>query len=319
MQNKILVTGGAGYIGSHITDLLVKNGYEVTVFDNFSEGSSLTRLIKSIKIINGDILDFRSISHALSGVDTVVHLAAKKSVGESAKNPFKYYENNLIGTINVLKAMRQKEIENIIFSSSAAVYSNSNKDLIYEDDETNPISTYGNSKLLAEKLVLDLGNKNEVKGIILRYFNVAGTNKPNMVDRSNDNLIPKIINSIVNQTSAYVYGRNYDTPDGTCIRDYIHVSDVARVHLNALIKLQSTSKSSIYNIGSGVGHSVQQIFSKIESRSGHKINIVESQPRIGDPVKVVASIKKAEKELLWKPEIGIDEIINSAWQARPIA
>jgi UDP-glucose 4-epimerase len=318
MINKILVTGGAGYIGSHVTDLLVKKGYDVIVYDNFSEGSSPTRIKKSINIIKGDILDIESLTKALDGVSAVVHCAAKKSVGESAENPIKYYENNFVGTINVLKAMKQKNIKNIILSSSAAVYSDLNKDLIHEDDETNPISIYGFSKLLSEKLLLDLDINNEIKFIILRYFNVAGTYKPSMVDSSNDNLIPRVIESVVTQTQAYVYGRNYNTPDGTCIRDYIHVSDVAKAHLSALTKLELNGNSSIYNIGSGVGHSVQEIFSRIESITGHSIKIVDSQPRIGDPIKVVAAIKKAEVELSWKPDIGIDEIINSAWKAKLI-
>jgi UDP-glucose 4-epimerase len=316
MMGRILVTGGAGYIGSHVTDLLLRKGYDVIVYDNFSEGSSLRRLKKSINIIKGDILDFESLTRAFDGVSAVIHLAAKKSVSESVKNPFKYYENNYLGTVNVLNAMKQRNIKNIIFSSSAAVYSDLNKDFIHESDETKPISIYGYSKLLSEKTLLHFYINNEIKFIILRYFNVAGTYRPSMVDRSNDNLIPRIIESIVTQKQAYIYGRNYNTPDGTCIRDYVHVSDVAKAHLYALAKFELNGNSSIYNIGSGVGISVQEIFSRIESITGHRINIIESEPRFGDPVKVVASIKKAEIELSWKPDLGIDEIINSAWQAK---
>jgi UDP-glucose 4-epimerase len=310
---KVLVTGGAGYIGAHVSELLQENGYSVRIFDDFSNG--LDKRVKNFKdIFNGDITDREAVLKSMDGMDAVIHLAAKKAVGESVSNPLKYYTNNVGGTMNVLAAMSLKKVNKLVFSSSAAVYSPSEKDAIEESDPTDPLSPYGATKLLSEQLISKVGQAEGFSTISLRYFNVVGSKKVEFGDNSRDNLVPKVFAAFKEGKSPEIYGADYPTKDGTCIRDYIHVQDLAEAHLVALKQLD-TKVDGVYNVGSGTGYSVKEIFDQLEESMAVKLNPVISARRSGDSPKLIASIKKIEKDLGWRPKATLKEMIDSAWAA----
>jgi UDP-glucose 4-epimerase len=310
---KVLVTGGAGYIGAHVSELLQENGYSVRIFDDFSNG--LDKRVKNFKdIFNGDITDREAVLKSMDGMDAVIHLAAKKAVGESVSNPLKYYTNNVGGTMNVLAAMSLKKVNKLVFSSSAAVYSPSEKDAIEESDPTDPLSPYGATKLLSEQLISKVGQAEGFSTISLRYFNVVGSKKVEFGDNSRDNLVPKVFAAYKEGKSPEIYGADYPTKDGTCIRDYIHVQDLAEAHLVALKQLD-TKVDGVYNVGSGTGYSVKEIFDQLEESMAVKLNPVISARRSGDSPKLIASIKKIEKDLGWRPKATLKEMIDSAWAA----
>ena len=310
---KVLVTGGAGYIGAHVSELLQENGYSVRIFDDFSNG--LDKRVKEFEdIFNGDITDREAVLKSMEGMDAVIHLAAKKAVGESVSNPLKYYTNNVGGTMNVLAAMSLKKVNKLVFSSSAAVYSPSEKDAIEESDPTDPLSPYGATKLLSEQLISKVGQAEGFSTISLRYFNVVGSKKVEFGDNSRDNLVPKVFAAFKEGKSPEIYGADYPTKDGTCIRDYIHVQDLAEAHLVALKQLD-TKVDGVYNVGSGTGYSVKEIFDQLEESMAVKLNPVTSARRPGDSPKLIASIKKIEKDLGWRPKATLKEMIDSAWAA----
>jgi UDP-glucose 4-epimerase len=310
---KVLVTGGAGYIGAHVSELLQENGYSVRIFDDFSNG--LDKRVKEFKdIFKGDITDREAVLKSMEGMDAVIHLAAKKAVGESVSNPLKYYTNNVGGTMNVLAAMSLKKVNKLVFSSSAAVYSPSEKDAIEESDPTDPLSPYGATKLLSEQLISKVGQAEGFSTISLRYFNVVGSKKVEFGDNSRDNLVPKVFAAFKEGKSPEIYGADYPTKDGTCIRDYIHVQDLAEAHLVALKQLD-TKVDGVYNVGSGTGYSVKEIFDLLEVSMAVKLNPVTSARRPGDSPKLIASIKKIEKDLGWRPKATLKEMIDSAWAA----
>lgn len=310
---KVLVTGGAGYIGAHVSELLQENGYSVRIFDDFSNG--LDKRVKEFEdIFNGDITDREAVLNSMEGMDAVIHLAAKKAVGESVSNPLKYYTNNVGGTMNVLAAMSLKKVNKLVFSSSAAVYSPSEKDAIEESDPTDPLSPYGATKLLSEQLISKVGQAEGFSTISLRYFNVVGSKKVEFGDNSRDNLVPKVFAAFKEGKSPEIYGADYPTKDGTCIRDYIHVQDLAEAHLVALKQLDN-KVDGVYNVGSGTGYSVKEIFDQLEESMAVKLNPVTSARRPGDSPKLIASIKKIEKDLGWRPKATLKEMIDSAWTA----
>ena len=310
---KVLVTGGAGYIGAHVSELLQENGYSVRIFDDFSNG--LDKRVKEFEdIFNGDITDREAVLKSMEGMDAVIHLAAKKAVGESVSNPLKYYTNNVGGTMNLLAAMSLKKVNKLVFSSSAAVYSPSEKDAIEESDPTDPLSPYGATKLLSEQLISKVGQAEGFSTISLRYFNVVGSKKVEFGDNSRDNLVPKVFAAFKEGKSPEIYGADYPTKDGTCIRDYIHVQDLAEAHLVALKQLD-TKVDCVYNVGSGTGYSVKKIFDQLEESMAVKLNPVISARRPGDSPKLIASIKKIEKDLGWRPKATLKEMIDSAWAA----
>lgn len=310
---KVLVTGGAGYIGAHVSELLQENGFSVRIFDDFSNG--LDKRVKNFKdIFNGDITDREAVLKSMEGMDAVIHLAAKKAVGESVSNPLKYYTNNVGGTMNVLAAMSLKKVNKLVFSSSAAVYSPSEKDAIEESDPTDPLSPYGATKLLSEQLISKVGQAEGFSTISLRYFNVVGSKKVEFGDNSRDNLVPKVFAAFKEGKSPEIYGADYPTKDGTCIRDYIHVQDLAEAHLVALKQLD-TKADGVYNVGSGTGYSVKEIFDQLEESMAVKLNPTTSARRPGDSPKLIASIKKIEKDLGWRPKATLKEMIDSAWAA----
>jgi UDP-glucose 4-epimerase len=311
---KVLVTGGAGYIGAHVSDLLEKNGYQVRIFDDFSNG--LERRTKSFSdIYNGDITDRDAVLNAMDGVDAVIHLAAKKAVGESVSNPLKYYTNNVGGTMNLLAAMSLKKVSKIVFSSSAAVYSPSEKDAITESDPTEPLSPYGATKLLSEQLISKVGEAEGLSTISLRYFNVVGSANIEFGDNSRDNLVPKVFTAFNEGKRPEIYGDDYPTKDGTCVRDYIHVQDLAEAHFVALKQLDKGKVDEIYNVGSGTGYSVKEMMEQLAISMGVDLNPVTVPRRAGDSPKLIASIKKIEKDLGWRPKATLKEMIDSAWAA----
>jgi UDP-glucose 4-epimerase len=314
-MTKVLVTGGAGYIGAHVAYELLNEGYSVRIYDDFSNGLHKRVDGKFRDIVEGDILDREKLIQAMQGVDAVIHLAAKKAVEESVKNPLKYYENNVGGTLNLLAAMSVKGVKKIVFSSSAAVYSPNDKDAVEETDPTVPLSPYGATKLLSEELISSVGNAEKISHISLRYFNVVGSAIPEFGDNSKDNLVPKVFLALKNGKRPEIYGTDYPTPDGTCIRDYIHVQDLAKAHVAALKRTESGFVSSIYNVGSGKGYSVREMMNQLSATIGRDVNPQESPARAGDSPKLIASIKKIESELGWKPIATLKEMIDSSWAA----
>ena len=314
-MSEVLVTGGAGYIGAHVAAELLKSGYSIRIYDDFSNGLHRRVDGKFRDIVDGDMLDRVKLLAALDGIDAVIHLAAKKSVEESVKNPLKYYENNVGGTLNLLGAMAAKGVKQLVYSSSAAVYSPNDKEAVVEDDPTAPLSPYGASKLLSEQLISSVGSAEQISNISLRYFNVVGSNIVEFGDNSKDNLVPKVFLALKNGKRPQIYGSDYPTPDGTCIRDYIHVQDLALAHLAALKKVESGYVSQVYNVGSGKGYSVKEMMDQISKSIGRDINPEVSDARAGDSPKLIASIDKIKEQLGWSPKASLEEMIDSAWQA----
>jgi UDP-glucose 4-epimerase len=314
-MSKVLVTGGAGYIGAHVAAELLKSGYSIRIYDDFSNGLHRRVDGKFRDIVDGDMLDRVKLLGALDGIDAVIHLAAKKAVEESVKDPLKYYENNVGGTLNLLGAMAAKGVKQLVYSSSAAVYSPNDKEAVLEDDPTAPLSPYGASKLLAEQLISSVGSAEQISNISLRYFNVVGSNIAEFGDNSKDNLVPKVFLALKNGKRPQIYGSDYPTPDGTCIRDYIHVQDLALAHLAALKKVESGYISQVYNVGSGKGYSVKEMMDQISKSIGRDINPELSPARAGDSPKLIASIDKIKEQLGWSPRASLEEMIDSAWQA----
>jgi len=312
---KILVVGGAGYIGAHVAYLLQENGYGVRIYDDFSNGLKSRIDGKFSDVVIGDVLDRQALISACEGIDAVIHLAAKKAVGESVDNPLKYYENNVGGTLNLLAAMSLKGVKKIVFSSTAAVYAPSEKLSITESDLTEPLSPYGQTKLLSEKLISAVATAEDLSSISLRYFNVVGALRDEFADNSKDNLVPKVFAALKAGKNPEIYGSDYPTKDGSCIRDYIHISDLAKAHLVALEKVFSTKVDEVYNVGSGTGYSVTEMINQIAESIGKPITPTLSPRRSGDTAQLIASIAKIERDLGWKPERSLKEMIDSAWQA----
>ena len=314
-MKKILVVGGAGYIGAHVAYLLQENGYGVRIYDDFSNGLKSRIDGKFSDVVIGDVLDRQALISACEGMDAVIHLAAKKAVGESVDNPLKYYENNVGGTLNLLAAMSLKGVKKIVFSSTAAVYAPSEKLSITESDSTEPLSPYGQTKLLSEKLISAVAKAENLSSISLRYFNVVGALRDEFADNSKDNLVPKVFAALKAGKNPEIYGSDYPTKDGSCIRDYIHISDLAKAHLVALEKVFATYVDEVYNVGSGSGYSVTEMINQIAESIGKAITPTLSPRRPGDTAQLIASIAKIERDLGWKPERSLKEMIDSAWQA----
>jgi UDP-glucose 4-epimerase len=314
-MSKVLVIGGAGYIGAHICQSLVDNGYSVRIFDDFSNG--LHRRIdgKFTDLVEASVLDRSALISAMDGIDSVIHLAAKKAVEESVSNPLKYYEHNVGGTLNILAAMAVKKVKKIVFSSTAAVYAPSEKSAIDETDLLAPLSPYGATKVMAEELIKSVGAAEGFSTISLRYFNVVGSTKVEFADNSKDNLVPKVFAAIKRGESPEIYGSDYPTKDGTCIRDYIHVADLADSHLSALKRVESAIVHEVYNVGSGKGYSVKEMIGQISVSMKKELTPKLCPRRAGDIPQLIASISKIERELGWKPKRSLKEMIDSAWQA----
>ena len=311
---KVLVTGGAGYIGSICVEELLQRGDEVVVFDNLSEGHR-NSIDHRATFMQGDLLDPKSISLAIntSRPDAVMHFAANALVAESMQNPYKYFHNNVYGGLNLLHAMVENGVNRIVFSSTCATFGTPDRIPIDEDAEQNPINPYGESKLMFEKILRWFDQIHGLTFVILRYFNVAGASeKFGEHHRLETHLIPRVLQVALGRLPhAEIYGTDFPTPDGTCIRDYIHVLDLASAHILAL----STPKSDAFNLGTGGGTSVREVIDACRKVTGHPIPAVEKPRRQGDPPRLVASSEKAKEKLGWMPQFeNIEAIVGSAWR-----
>jgi len=320
MKHKVLITGGAGYIGAIISTYLLDNGLEVTVVDDLSTGNKGS-VDKRAIFHQGSILDESFLIKSLTGIDTVIHCAAKSLVGESFASAHLYSQVNTDGTNALLHAMTQVGVNKVIFSSTAAVYGEANDEPLLENSQINPINPYGQSKYAAEQLISGFANEGNA-AVIFRYFNVAGSYKSDKGEllvenhQNETHLIPKIMkNSLRNgvDSKVEIYGNNFPTKDGTCIRDYLHIQDLAHAHLLAIEKLEM-GVSKVFNLGSGVGYSVLEVLNEIEKVMRVKLNRVTSPARKGDPAVLLAAIDKVKDQLGWKPEASLNEIIASSWQ-----
>tara|TARA_Y100001958_G_C21112649_1_gene459085 strand:+ start:16 stop:987 length:972 start_codon:yes stop_codon:yes gene_type:complete len=315
---KFLVTGGAGYIGSHMVKFLLLKNHEVTVFDNLSTGKLINNKVNFIKV---DLINRKKLDQLMSKkkFDAVFHFAALSIVNVSEKEPRKYYINNVIGTKNLINSMIKYKINNLIFSSSASVYGVPKTKKILETHQMKPISEYGRNKKEIEKFLTLVGKKKNFKSISFRYFNAAGADGSAKIGENHKpetHLIPKILNSIKHkQKKVYIYGNSYKTIDGTCVRDYIHVNDIVRAHYYGLKKFRQKKCVLNYNIGSGKGYSVLEIINGIEKVTKVKLKIIFKKKRKGDPPLLVADCKKILRDLKWKPKYkSIDKILSTAWQ-----
>lgn len=314
-NKKILVLGGAGYIGSHVVCELLDKGYEVLVYDNMSSGQN-ENLFEKAGFIKADILDVDSLQKAMQGVDAVIFFAGKKAVGESMVNPELYAQNNLIGAVNVLNAMCANGVKNIIFSSSAAVYGIPQYVPLDENHPLNPINFYGFTKWEMERLLAWYDRLKGIKYAALRYFNAAGYDTQGRVrgrEQNPQNLLP-IIAEVADgkRKCLQIFGTDYDTPDGTCLRDYIHVSDLASAHVLALEALFAGRDSMTLNLGTGKGVSVKEIVDAAEKFLGRKLPVEYGERRPGDPAVLYAKADKAKELLGWEPKfVSVDEIVSS--------
>lgn len=314
----ILVTGGAGYIGSHFVKLLQEKGVKIIVFDNLSRGHRES-VPDSIAFEHVSLLDFQRLKEAIAkySIDVVVHFAAFAYVGESVENPLMYYENNVIGSFNLLNAMRERGIDKIVFSSTCSVYGNPEKMPISEDTLTSPINPYAKSKLMVENILSDYSNAYGIRYVALRYFNAAGASEDITIGESHDpepHLIPLVLyTALGKRDSIRVFGNDYPTPDGTCIRDYIHVSDLGDAHIRAVEYLVQGKESTVINLGTGVGNSVLEVIKSAEKVTGKKIHYEVVGRRPGDPAVLVADNTKASKVLGWQPKFNLDSILTTAW------
>lgn len=329
-QNKsILVTGGAGYIGSHTIAELIQEGYDVVSIDNFYNSSNkvfdqLEKLTgKKIHNISLDLCDYEKIIIELGNkhFDAIIHFAAYKAVGDSVKNPLKYYKNNIGALLGILEIAQKFKIPSFVFSSSCAVYNPNELPPYTEKNKVTPTSPYGMTKLLCEEIIQDyVSYMPAFHAVSLRYFNPAGAHFSNLIGEDPKekaiNLVPAIIRAVRTSDPLSIFGDNYDTPDGTCIRDYIHVVDLARAHISALKHLKSHSDAlyEVFNLGTGKGVSVLEMIKSFEEVNDLKVPVVTMERRQGDMPEVYADTTKAEKYLKWKAKYSLKDIMKSAWQ-----
>jgi len=315
----VLVTGGAGYIGSHTVKALKEAGHYVVVFDDLSTGHRES--VAGVPFVQGDVTRREDLLDALKrySIDAVMHFAAKSLVGESMQDPAKYYVNNVAGGVTLLEALREAGVGTIIFSSTAAVYGEPESIPIPEEHPLRPTSVYGRTKLMFEQMLEDYRRVYGLRYAALRYFNAAGADPSGQIGEDHDpetHLIPIVLQAALGQREAVtIFGTDYDTPDGTCIRDYIHVTDLADAHVLALEALKAGGPGGVYNLGNGNGFSVRQVIEAAERVVGAKIPVKEGDRRPGDPAVLVASSARAQRELGWKPRFtDLDEIVRTAWQ-----
>ena len=314
-MSKWLVTGGAGYIGAHVVKSLLENNFEVVVVDDLSTGLE-RKIPKNVKFYKINISNTLELTNILRNekIEGVIHLAAKKAVGESVLNPSLYYQENIGGLISLLEAMSHADVKKIVYSSSAAVYGTPKEDKVSEESVTNPESPYGETKLVGEWLLKADQQARNVRFISLRYFNVVGAGNNELGDTGVNNLIPMVFSAISKNERPQIFGNDYATKDGTCIRDYIHVEDLAFAHVLAAKKL-TENYSEILNIGTGQGYSVKEVMDLIEKVIGKKINYEYVGRRSGDPAQTIADSSKALKDLNWKAKLDLEEMISSSWNA----
>jgi len=311
----ILVVGGAGYIGSHTAHALRRKGQEVIIYDNLSTGYSV--LAEGFELVVGDISDSKKLATLLKRVDAVMHFAAHAYVGESVENPRKYFQNNLLGSLSLLNSVMDSPVRKFIFSSTCAVYGIPVKVPMTEDNPRLPVNPYGSSKLAFEFALEAYAKAYDLRFVAFRYFNAAGADENGKIGEMHDpetHLIPAIFEAIKGKRPALqIFGDDYPTPDGTCIRDYIHVSDLAEAHVLGLDYLNS-KESVALNLGTGQGYSVKEVVSTIEKVVGRKVPSQMAPRRPGDPPSLVADPSRAEKLMNWEAKRSLEEIVSSAWK-----
>lgn len=315
----VLVCGGAGYIGSHINKQLNKEGYETVVFDNLVYGHR--EAVKWGHFVQGDLSRMEEIERVFKQykIEAVFHFAAYAYVGESVEKPEKYYYNNVANTLNLLHVMKKYGCNKIIFSSTCATYGEPERIPITEDMKQSPINPYGASKLMVERIFQDYSKAYDLKFVVLRYFNAAGADPDGEIGESHSpetHLIPLVLDAAGGKREDIkVFGTDYDTPDGSCIRDYIHVYDLATAHLLALHYLEEGKESDFFNLGNALGTSVFEVVEAVRKVTGREFKVIRADRRAGDPAKLVGSSEKAQKVLKWKPVYGdIDTIVEHAWK-----
>ena len=315
----ILVLGGAGYIGSHTVYALIEKGVDVVVIDNLETGH-IEAVHEKARFYKGDIRDRAFVDSVLDKekIDAVIHFAANSLVGESMVNPLKYYDNNVNGTKVLLQSMVAHGLDKIVFSSTAATYGEPEKVPILETDRTEPTNTYGETKLAMEKMFKWTDRAHGLKYVSLRYFNACGAHVSGKIGEAHSpetHLIPLILQVPLGQREYIsIFVDDYDTSDGTCIRDYIHVTDLAQAHILAVDYLMKGNESNIFNLGNGVGFTVKEVIDTARKVTGHEIPARIAERRAGDPARLIASSDKARQVLLWKPEhADLEEIISTAW------
>ncbi|MFF5275572.1 UDP-glucose 4-epimerase GalE [Streptomyces sp. NPDC000133] len=313
-----MVTGGAGYIGAHVVRAMLAGGQSVVVYDDLSTGSA-EKVPVGVPLVIGSVLDRQRLDAAIRGHDVsgVVHVAAKKQVGESVERPLHYYRENVTGLETLLESMVAGGVDRLVFSSSAAVYGMPDVDLVTEDTPCLPMSPYGETKLVGEWLIHAAARAHGLRCASLRYFNVAGAASPELADAGVFNLIPMVFERLAAGEGPRIFGDDYGTPDGTCIRDYIHVEDIASAHLAAVRRLDEAESGTdlTLNIGRGEGSSVKEMVDRILKVTGRGDLTPEvTARRPGDPARVVAGADRIRAELGWSATYGVDEMIDSAWQ-----
>ena len=316
---KLLIPGGAGYIGSHMVRYAQERGHEVVVLDDFSTGHEWA--IKDCEILRVDLLDQDKLAQLLKGrsFDGVIHFAAMSLVGESVQKPNLYYRNNVVGTLNLVNEMINNDIHNLVFSSTAAIFGNPVTEKIAEDHPKNPINPYGQSKLMVENMLRDICAVHDINASCFRYFNAAGADPSGSIGEAHDpetHLIPNILKSTISGGSVLkVFGNNYETRDGTCVRDYVHVTDLAQAHMLGLEHMKHNRGFLAFNLGNGSGFSVLEVIKSCERVVSDKILYDLALPREGDPARLVANSTAAINEIGWKPYFKkIDDIVASAWR-----
>ena len=314
----ILIVGGAGYIGSHTNKALNEAGYETVVLDNLSYGHEES--IKWGEFCKCDLANIDDVDEVFNKYDitAVMHFSSFIDVGESVTNPEKYYTNNVVNTMNLLHVMLKHNVKKFIFSSTCATYGVPQKIPLVEDHPQNPINPYGMTKLMVEKILKDYDNAYGLKSVILRYFNASGADESGEIGEWHNpetHLIPLILDAAIGKREDIkIFGTDYDTEDGTCIRDYIHVTDLADAHIRALKYLEDENTSNEFNLGNGVGFSVRQVIESAKKVTGRDFKVEETKRRPGDPAVLIGSSKKARDTLGWNPQYtDIDDIIKTAW------
>ena len=317
-MSTILVTGGAGYIGSHVVKELLSQGHQPIVFDNLQTGHRKTT--KNTPFIEGNLSDQKKLKETFQSyqIDAVMHFAADSLVGESVQNPEKYFNNNVKNSIKLIEILEEFKLRKIIFSSSAAVYGEPKIIPIPENHPCIPTNPYGETKWVFEKVLQAFHDAGKLNFISLRYFNAAGADPEGGLGEDHSpetHLIPLVIKAALDEIPVPVFGTDYNTPDGTCIRDYIHVTDLAQAHILALGRLEKENSSGIYNLGNGNGYSVREVIETVKKITGKKVVSVDSPRRPGDPARLVASSEKIREELGWVTKFpDLEAIVETAWE-----
>lgn len=315
----ILVTGGAGYIGAHVVRLLQEQGEKVVVVDDLSYGDPSR--IGDAPLIKLDLAETSSLGPLTEAmmdhdVETVIHFAARKQVGESVERPAWYYQQNVGGMSTLLRAMYDAGVEKLVFSSSAAVYGMPEIPQVPEDVDCRPINPYGETKLICEWLVRDCERAWGLRWVALRYFNVAGAGWPDLMDPARLNLVPMVLERLEKGKAPMIFGDDYETPDGTCVRDYVHVMDLADAHIKAIeLIAQTQPEVHEFNVGTGKGTSVKEIIEGLQEVSGWQFPVEIKERRAGDPPELIGATDRSREVMSWKAEYGVEDILRSAWES----